>query len=69
MGVRRPSGDEGGAGKQHPVRLRHPLVRQHASSLRQIQQGHRFRRRLGKSKALFTMILDACIQVSTDSFV
>lgn len=55
MGVRRPSGDEGGAGEQHPVRLRHALVREHASSLRQIQQGHRLRRRFGKSICMYLL--------------
>lgn len=49
MGVRRPARDEGGIGEQHTLRLRHSLVRKHASPLRQIQPRHRFRRRTGKT--------------------
>lgn len=48
MGVRRSTRYEGGARKQHPMRLRYPLLRQYESSMRPFQPRHRLRRRSGK---------------------
>lgn len=53
VGVRRPAGDEIGAGEQHPMRLRHPLVREHEGSLRPLQPRHRLRRCTGKLLLFF----------------
>lgn len=69
MGVRRFAGDESGSGKQHLVRLRHPLVRQHESPVRPFQPRHRLRRRSGKIyfvEYLNVILVELGIFITTD---